>query len=123
MSTSDGIIDNDSTAAAQRRIEELEMMLYQKELEFSEAKLKRYQELQNDEFNKRLEAARSRKRERSVHMDVWTCDDVAVWLQEIQLSEYSNFMLSQRSINNYIYYSSISVLLEYLYISIKYLYF
>ena len=77
------------------RIRELENLLREKDQECVTARRERHRELQVAQFRHRLEASVARRSERSVHMDDWSCDDLAGWFQEIQLSDYCHFIFTQ----------------------------
>lgn len=86
----------DPLIAAALRIQELEALLREKDQECVEARRERHNELQADHFRQRLEAVTvsSKMRDRSPHMDVWSCDELAGWFQEIGLGDYSSFIFT-----------------------------
>lgn len=91
----------DPLVAAALRIQELEALLREKDQECVEARRDRHEQLQQDHFRRRLEAVAvaTSKKDRSPHMDVWSCDELAGWFQEIGLEDYCHFIFTQGSVH------------------------
>ena len=83
-------------AAAELRIKELEKQLIEKDIECMKLKKERYEELLHEQCRERLRVVSASKCKRSVHMDVWSCDELAGWFRDIHLDDYSPFILAHR---------------------------
>lgn len=81
--------------AAELRIKELEAQLKVKNKECMETRKARYLLLQQERFQGRLVAAAAKSKGRSGNMDIWSCDELARWFQEIGLANYCDTILSE----------------------------
>lgn len=85
----------DPLSVAQLRIQELQSLLREKDQECVEVRQERYKKLQEDMFRSRLEAVALVRRDRSPYMDVWSCDELAGWFEEIGLRDCCSFIFTQ----------------------------
>ena len=76
------------------KIKELERKLQEKDKQIKEIRKQRFEELEPEIIREKVKNARSLKR--SKHMEDWSTDDLAAWLVELKMDEYTSILYSNR---------------------------